>query len=84
MAVFNWVQVVTLLMGSFCLYSRHQIKAKSVNLLMEAFTWLLVGISWHENFYSTSNSQSRYAAGSYLPLKDGILNLILANESLGG
>ena len=48
MAVFNWVQVMTLLMGSFCLYSRHQIKAKSVNSLMAAFTWLLAGISWHE------------------------------------
>jgi glutathione S-transferase len=45
MVVFKWVQVVTLLMGSFCLYSRHQIKAKSVNSLMAAFTWLLAGIS---------------------------------------
>jgi hypothetical protein len=84
MAIFNWVQVVTLLMGSFCLYSCHQIKVKSVNSLTTAFTWLLAGISWHENLCSTSNSQSRYAAGSYLPLKDEILNLILANKSLGG
>jgi hypothetical protein len=74
---------MTLLTGSFCLYSRRQIKAKLENPLMTALTWVLAGISWHENFCSTSNSQSRYTAGSYLPLKDEIVNLILANESLG-
>jgi hypothetical protein len=70
--------------GKFLFILTPPIKAKSVNSLMAAFTWLLAGISCHENFCSTSNSQSRYAAGSYLPLKDGILNLILENKSLGG
>jgi hypothetical protein len=74
--------VVRTAVGFLFLYSCHQIKAKSVNSLMAALTWEVVAISWHEIFCSTSNSQSRYVAGSYLPLKGGILNLILEKESL--